>query len=60
MIIQKAKHIALIKKEIYVCGQSKLKEVRYSCSAHRYAHFFTIAVSTHSHKVRKQPQIILP
>ena len=28
MIIQKAKHIVLIKKEIYVCGQSKLKEVR--------------------------------
>ena len=42
----KAEHIVLIKRETYVCGQSKLNEVRY---------LFTIAISTHNHKERKQP-----
>ena len=35
-----AEHIVLIKKEIYVCGQSKFKEVRYNCSVHMVLHTF--------------------
>ena len=35
-----------------------LKEVRYNCSAHRSAHLFIIARSSHSHIKRKQPQRI--
>ena len=33
-----------------------IKEVRYNCSAHRSAHLFIIAISSHSHIRRKQPQ----
>ena len=32
------------------------KEVRYNCNAHRSAHHFMIAISSHSHITRKQPQ----
>ena len=39
-----------------------IKKVRYNCSAHRSvhcsAHLFIIAISSHSHKERKQPRII--
>ena len=31
-------------------------EVRYNCNAHRSAHHFMIAISSHSHITRKQPQ----
>ena len=34
------------------------KEVRHDCSEHRSAHLFTIAISSHSHIKRKQPQRI--
>ena len=37
---------------------SSFKEVPYNCSAHRSAHFFIIARSSHGNKERKQPQII--
>ena len=30
---------------------SKLKEVWYNCSAHRYAHLFIIEVSSHTYKM---------
>ena len=43
----------------FVWDFALLKEVRYNCSAHGSAHFFIIAISSHSHKERKQPQIIL-
>ena len=33
-----------------------IKEVRCNCSAYRSAHFFVIAISSHSHKKPKQPQ----
>ena len=33
-----------------------IKEVRYNCSAHGFAHLFITAISSHSHKERKEPQ----
>ena len=33
-----------------------IKEVQYSCSVHGFAHLFIIAISSHSHKERKEPQ----
>ena len=36
----------------------QIKEVRYSCSAHRSARFFIIAISSCSHKEQKQSQRI--
>ena len=38
--------------------KSLLKDVPYNYSAHRSAHLFIIAISSHSHIKRKQPQII--
>ena len=35
----------------------KLKEVRYNCIAHRSAHLFMTAMSSHSHIRRKSPKI---
>ena len=36
--------------------KSLLKDVPYNYSAHRSAHLFIIAISSHSHVKRKQPQ----
>ena len=33
-----------------------IKEVQYSCSVHGFVHLFIIAISSHSHKERKEPQ----
>ena len=33
-----------------------IEEVQYNCSAHGSVHFFIIAISSHSHKERKEPQ----
>ena len=33
-----------------------IKEVQYNCSAHVSVHLFIIAISSHSHKERKEPQ----
>ena len=33
-----------------------IKEVQYNCSAHGSVHLFIIAISSHSHKERKEPQ----
>ena len=33
-----------------------IKEVQYNCSAHGSAHYFIIAISSHNHKDRKEPQ----
>ena len=48
-----AEHIVLIKKEIYICDQGKLMEVRYNCSVHGSAYLFTISASSYSHKEPK-------
>ena len=37
---------------------STIIEVRYNCIAHISAHLFVTAISSNSHKERKQPQII--
>ena len=36
----------------------QLKQVRYNCTAHRSAHLFIIAISSHSHIKWKQPRSI--
>ena len=41
-----------------ICALPRHKEVQYNCNAHRSAHLFLIAISSHSHIKRKQPQII--
>ena len=33
-----------------------IKEVQYTCSAHGSAHLFITAISSYSHKERKEPQ----
>ena len=41
---------------LYIFLWYLLKEVQYNCSTHRSAHLFIIAISSHSHINRKQPQ----
>ena len=36
-----------------------IKEVQYNCSAHGSAHLFIIAISSHSHKERNEPQFFV-
>ena len=50
--------LTLIIRNTWMSLWAKVKEVQYSWSAHCSAHLFIIAISSHSHAERKQPQRI--